>query len=44
MSEIPETPTGAVRALIGWFAGALAFESGMHMLRPVLFGPLLATA
>jgi hypothetical protein len=27
MSEIPETPTNAARALIGWFAGALAFEA-----------------
>lgn len=26
MSDVPETPTGAARALIGWFAGALAFE------------------
>lgn len=27
MSEIPETPTGAARSLIGWFAGGLAFQS-----------------
>jgi hypothetical protein len=27
MADIPETPTNAARALIGWFAGAWAFES-----------------
>ncbi len=27
MSEIPETPTQAARALIGWFVGAMAFQS-----------------
>jgi hypothetical protein len=43
VSEIPETPTAAARALIGWFAGGLAFEcvhqfSDGHTTASVAYG------
>jgi hypothetical protein len=43
MSEIPETPTASARALIGWFAGALAFEcvhqfSDGHTVASIVYG------
>jgi hypothetical protein len=40
--QIPETPTQAARALIGWFAGALAFKcvESFDPASPTAFAPI----